>query len=121
MDELSQAQWFSKLDPKAGYHQILLQPSEEYKTTFQTHICHFKFRVMVFGLVGVSNTFFQAMNETLALVLRKSALVFFDDILIYSRSFADHLQHLKTVLHLLQQDHWKVKLSKCDFAKTELV
>lgn len=77
MDELSHAQWFSKLDLKAGYHQIRLCPGEEHKTAFQTHMGHFEFRVMAFGLTGAPNTFLEAMNDTLSLVVRKCALVFF--------------------------------------------
>jgi hypothetical protein len=75
---------------------------------------------MAFGLSGAPNIFLRAMNETLAPILRKSALVFFYDILIYSVSFEEHLKHLRTVLQLLNQDHWKVKFSKCEFTKTEI-
>jgi hypothetical protein len=60
------------------------------------------------------------MNATLQSVLRKCALVFFDDILVYNKSFQDHLSHLSTVLQLLLRDNWKVKLSKCDFAKQSI-
>lgn len=60
------------------------------------------------------------MNDTLAPVLRRCALVFFDDILVYSPTLEAHLQHLSTVLQLLQQDQWKVKLSKCAFAQTSV-
>jgi hypothetical protein len=64
IDELSHASWFTKLDLKAGYHQIHLQSGEEYKTTFQTHIGHYEFRVMAFGLTGAPNAFLGAMNES---------------------------------------------------------
>jgi hypothetical protein len=57
------------------------------------------------------------MNTTLAPLLRKGVLVFFDDILIYSRSFEEHSILLRQVLELLQRDHWQVKLSKCVFAQ----
>lgn len=120
MDELVTAKWFSKLDLRAGYHQIRLLPGEEPKTAFQTHMGHFEFRVMAFGLTGAPNTFLDAMNTTLAPVLRKCALVFFDDILIYSPTFESHIAHLNSVLQLLQQDQWKVKLSKCAFAQTSI-
>jgi hypothetical protein len=120
MDDLAHSQWFSKLDLKAGYHQILLKPGEEYKTTFQTHVGHFEFRVMAFGLTGAPNTFLGAMNNTLKPVLRKCALVFFDDILIYNKSFEDHILHLAMVLQLLLKDNWKVKMFKCEFAKTQI-
>jgi hypothetical protein len=77
MDELSAAKWFIKLDLRVGYHQILLQQGEEHKTAFQTHMGHFEFRVMAFGLTSAPNTFLEAMNDTLAPVLRKCDLVFF--------------------------------------------
>ena len=67
---------FSKLDLRAGYHQILLQQGEEHKIAFQTHMGNFEFRVMAFGLTGAPNTFLEAMNDTLAPVLRKCDLVF---------------------------------------------
>lgn len=120
LDELAGACCFSKLDVKAGYHQIRLAPGEEFKTAFQTHNGHYKFKVMAFGLTGAPGTFQGAMNDTLAPVLRKCAIVFFDDILIYSKSFEDHLIHLRQVLQILQQDQWQVKLSKCAFAQERI-
>jgi hypothetical protein len=72
---------------------------------------------MSFGLTGAPATFQFAMNAALAPVLRKFALVFFDDILIYSNSFEQHLQHLQQVLGILQCEKWHVKLSKCAFAQ----
>jgi hypothetical protein len=68
---------------------------------------------MSFGLTGAPNTFWGAMNTTLKPLLRKCVIVFFDDILIYSSSFEQHLQHLQQVFELLAQDRWLVKLSKC--------
>lgn len=56
------------------------------------------------------------MNSTLASILRHFALVFFDDILIYSRSFEDHISHLQQVFQVLHDHQWKLKLSKCAFA-----
>jgi len=72
---------------------------------------------MAFGLTGAPGTFQGAMNWTLAPGLRKSVLVFFDDILIYSRTLAEHITHLSRVLSWLRQDSWKLKLSKCSFAQ----
>lgn len=117
LDELAGASWFSKLDLRAGYHQIRLAPGEEYKTAFHTHNGHYQFNVMAFGLTGAPATFQAVMNETLAPVLRKCAIVFFDDILVYSQSYEAHIQHLAQVLQLLQDSHWKVKGSKCAFAQ----
>jgi hypothetical protein len=120
LDELEGASWFSSLDLTAGYHQILLKPGEEPKTAFQTHTGHYEFRVMAFGLSGAPGTFLKAMNTTLALLLRRCALVFFDDILVYSKTLEDHLLHLRAVFELLRRDHWLVKPSKCVFGQRQL-
>jgi hypothetical protein len=120
LDELAGARWFSKLDLKAGYHQIRLAPGEEHKTAFQSHNGHYVFKVMAFGLTGAPATFQHAMNASLAPVLRKFALVFFDDILIYSPTLSEHLVHLDTVLGILQRDSWQVKRSKCAFAQQRI-
>jgi hypothetical protein len=101
MDELANAKWFSCLDLNSGYHQIRVKKGEEFKTAFQTHFGLFEFRVMAFGLCGAPGTFQGAMNTTLAPLLRKCVLVFFDDILVYSPTLAEHLIHLKQVLQLL--------------------
>ncbi|CAO2191183.1 unnamed protein product [Urochloa humidicola] len=120
LDELGKASWFTSLDLTAGYHQIRLKPGEAYKTAFQTHTGHYEFRVMAFGLSGAPATFQKAMNTTLTPLLRKCVLVFFDDILIYSRSYEEHLQHIELVLQLLRRDQWKVKMSKCSFAQRQI-
>jgi hypothetical protein len=120
LDELFGASWFSCLDLRAGFNQIRLAPGEEHKTAFQTHWGHFEFTVMSFGLTGAPNSFQGAMNTTLRPLLRKCVLVFFDDILIYSKTYEEHLHHLEQVLSLLAQDQWLVKLSKCKFAQQSL-
>lgn len=115
LDELAGAQWFSKLDLRAGYHQIRMAEGEEFKTAFQTHSGHFEYRVMSFGLAGAPATFLGAMNDTFQPLLRKCVLVFFDDILVYSRTLDEHLLHLQQVLELLRRDQRQVKISKCAF------
>jgi hypothetical protein len=120
MDELAHASWFTKLDLRLGFHQILMQPREEFKTTFQTHLGQYEFKVMAFGLIGAPGTFQGTMNTTLAPNLRCFVIVFFNDILIYSRTLEDHLEHLALVFSWLHADQWKVKLSKCTFAQRSI-
>jgi hypothetical protein len=117
LDELHGASWFSSLDLCAGFHQIPMTPTDYFKTTFQTHVGHYEFKVMSFELTGAPHTFQKAMNSTLAPLLRKCALVFFDDILIYSKSYGEHVQHLEQVFKILQEQQWRVKLSKRSFAQ----
>jgi hypothetical protein len=75
---------------------------------------------MAFGLTGAPATFQFSMNASLAPVLRKFALVFFDDILVYIKTYEDHLQHLRAILSILRRDQWKAKLTKCAFAQQRI-
>ena len=117
LDELAGAKWFSKLDLRAGFHQIRMAEGEEYKTAFQTHSGHWEYRVMPFGVTEGPTTFNGAINTTLRPVNRVCAISFFDDILIFSKTMKEHIQHIKQVLQLLRADHWQVKQSKCSFAQ----
>ncbi|KAM0929344.1 hypothetical protein ACQ4PT_001454 [Festuca glaucescens] len=120
LDELAGAKWFTSLDLRSGYHQIRMAECDEYKTAFQTHHGHFEYRVMPYGVTGGPATFQGVMNAILAPFLRQSVLVFVDDILIYSKTLADHAQHLQAVLEILAKNELKVKRSKCNFAKQEI-
>lgn len=120
LDELGGACFFSKLDLRAGFHQIRMTPDDVYKTAFKTHSGHYEYLVMPFGLSNAPCTFQGLMNHIFQEISRKFLLVLFDDILVYINTWEEHLQHLHEVFAILRQQQMYLKPSKCTFGATSI-
>jgi hypothetical protein len=118
LDELRGARFFTKIDLRSGYHQVHMHPDDIEKTAFRMHHGHFEFTVMTFGLTNAPATFQSLMNDVLHAFIHMFILVFFDDILIYSSTWAKHLQHVKIVFDQIRRHKLFVKQSKCIFGST---
>ncbi|GBG72389.1 hypothetical protein CBR_g11967 [Chara braunii] len=120
LERLGGARFFSELDLKSGYHQPEIRQEDRYKTAFKTRYGHFEWLVMPFGLMNVPATFQAAMTTEFRHMLDQFVLIYLEDILVYSRSLDEHVEHLRTVLERLGQAKYKANCDKCEFARQEL-
>ena len=97
-DTVQGANFFTKLDLRSGYHHVWVRPEDMPKTAINTPFGHYEFSVMGFGLTNAPATFVSLMNDVLRPFLRRCVVVFLDDILVFSRTWEDHLNDLDAVL-----------------------
>lgn len=120
MDCFHGAKYFSSIDLASGYWQIRMHENSIEKTTFNSKWGSFFFNVMPFGLVKAPATFQSLMDRIFRDVQWKSVCVYFDDIFIFSKTFPEHLQHIREVLSRLRQHSLQGKISKCNFVKKDI-
>ncbi|KAK3554648.1 hypothetical protein QTP70_031051 [Hemibagrus guttatus] len=106
---------FTKLDLRSAYNLIRIREGDEWKTAFVTPTGHYEYLVMPYGLVNAPTIFQDFIHEVLREFLHKFVLVYIDDILIYSRSLAEHCHHVAEVLKCLREFQLFLKAEKCSF------
>lgn len=119
-DDLQGAKYFSSLDLASGYHQIRIPDEDRPKTAFRTPFGLFQYRVLSFGLTNAPATFQAAMTSMLGPLLRKGVLVYLDDILIYSKTWEEHVLLLDQVLERLQSHQYFCRPWKCHFGQASI-
>jgi hypothetical protein len=112
-DQLKDARIFSKIYPRSGYHQVRIKDKYIIKTSFMERYGNYKFIVVSFGLSNAPIVFMCLINGVFWEYLDTFVIVFFDDILVYSKIEEEHENHLRMVLQVLREHHLYSKLSKC--------
>jgi hypothetical protein len=119
-DRLQGAVWFTALDARDAYHLLRIAEGEEWKTAFRTRWGVYEFLVMPFGLTNAPSSFQEYINDALKEYLDDFVIAYLDDILIFSRTYEEHVQHVRKVMDKLKKHKIPLKLSKCEFHKNKI-
>ena len=117
---MKEAQVFSKIDLKLGYHQLHIHEVDIHLTTFHTRYGHYEFTIVPFGSTNVPSLFMSLMNRVFFTYLDRCVIVFLDDILIYLKTIEEHEVHLCQVLQCLRDHQLYGNLGKCGFFQFEV-
>ena len=121
LESLAGCKWFTGLDEKSGFWQITLDDNSRPKSAFRTRSGLYEFKVMPFGLVNAPASFQHLMDVVVMGLAANFALVYVDDIIIFSRdTFEDHLEKVDCVLAALEKAKLQLSLPKCQFAMAKI-
>ncbi len=120
MDAIAGVKFYSSWDLISGFWQIEIEEENKMKTVFSNFWGHYEYNVMPFRLKGAPAIFQRLMTKVLGPYLYDFVIVYLDDIIIFSQTMEEYLQHMKKVLEALRQAGLKLKLKKCKFVKKQL-
>ena len=120
LEALNGTRYFSTMDLMSGYWQVEMDPESREHTAFTTYGGLYEFLVMPFGLTNAPSTYQRLMECVLRNLTYKICLIYLDDILVYFKTFSDHLLHLRQVFERLRAANLKLKPSKCCFARNRV-
>ena len=113
LDALGGAAYFSTLDLCSGYHQLPMDPKDQEKTAFSTPDGHYEFNVLPFGVCNGPSAFQRMMSLVLSGLQWKVCLTYIDDVIVFSKTFSEHLSNLREVFIRLRTAQLRLKPSKC--------
>ena len=120
LDALSGTKYFSTLDLKSGYWEIEVHPQSREKTAFVSHNSLYEFNVMPFGLTNSGASFQRLMGHVPQGLEYRFALIYINDVTIFSKSIDEHLTHLEEVFSRLSDANMKLNPEKCSFVKERI-
>ena len=121
LDQLGGCKYFTAMDLTSGYWQVDMKDEDAAKTAFITPDGLYEFTAMPFGLCNAPATFQRLMDQVLNNMRYEFALVYLDDVMVHSKTFSEHLEHLDAVLSCLMTATLACKLKKCSFAQESTV
>ena len=119
-DHLGKASIFSTLDLRSGYWQVPLDEESKAKTAFVCHRGQFMFNVLPFGVVNAPSQYQRLMEKVLTGYIGRFCFVYIDDLIIYSKTEAEHQHHLQLVFQRLREYNLKLKESKCHLGQAQV-
>lgn len=115
LDNLGKCCYFTTLDLAQGFHQIEMHPNSIEKTAFSVDNGHYEYLRMPFGLKNAPSTFQRVMDNVLKEYLHRFCFVYMDDVVIFSKSLKEHLDHLRLIFQKFRHYNLKVQLDKSEF------
>lgn len=120
LSNLGEAKYFSKLDLESGFHQILIRESGIEKTAFSVNGAKYEFTRMPFGLKNAPSIFQRTIDDIIRPFMGKCAYVYMDDVIIFSKTKEEHLEHIAKIIESFTEAHMKISSEKSHFFEEKI-